>query len=154
MQYHDLDPVDKTFQLNDRVKGTPYYRLTITKDGRITFGGYGSTQAEIVTSISELHQLRNAQLSDCELATKNGKFFVVLGQGGGDWVSGWLFFESDCAGNLLGEKPGWFPVGFDPHDTTPMVNRQQSNWYVASFTRASADACRKSANDGLGWLTP
>lgn len=159
-QRYELTPIDTTLQLEDRVQGTPYYRLTIASDGRITFGGHGSTQAEIATSIAELHQLRNKQMNDCLIATKGGKFFVLLGQGGslrpndGAAVNGGLFFESDCKGNLLGEKPGWFPVGLDPHPETPGVNRQQSYWYAGSFSPASADACRQASNDGLGWLAP
>lgn len=160
VQRYELTPIDKTFQLEDRVQGTPYFRLTIASDGRITFGGYGSAQAEIVTSIAELYQLRNKQMNNCLVATKESKFFVLLGQGGplstndGASVNGGLFFESDCKGNLLGEKPGWFPSGFDPHPATPGVNRQQSYWYSYSFSPASASACLQSSSDGLGWLVP
>lgn len=157
-QRFELDLIDTTFQLNDTVKGTPYFRLTISRDGRITFGGYRSQPAEIVTSIAELHQLRNKQLNNCRIATKDNKFFVHLGQGGavdtgdGSLVNGGLFFESDCKGNLLGDKPGWFPAGLDPHRTTPRVNRQQSYWNASSFSLASAETCQQTSNDGLGWL--
>ena len=158
-QRYELTPVDTTFQHEDRVQSSPYYRLTITSDGRITFGGVGSTQAEIVTSIPELHQLRNTQMNNCQIVTKNGEFFVMLAQGGafsddGVLVAGSLFFESDCAGNLRGEKPGWFPAVFIPHQQTPGVTSQQSSPDAQGFSLASFDACRQASNDSLGWLTP
>ena len=158
IQRYELSPIDKTFQLEDRVQGTPYYRLTITSDGRITFGGHGSVQAEIVTSIAELHKLRNTQMDSCLIATKNGKFFVLLAQGGGlspndgAKMNGGLAFESNCKGELLGEKPGWFPVLLVPHPETPGVSREQASWAAQGFSPASSDACQQASNNGLGWL--
>jgi hypothetical protein len=158
VQRFALDPIDKTFRLEDRVAGTPWFRLTIAREGRITFGGVGSTQAEIVTSIAELHQMRNAQMSGCSMGAKGDKFFVELAQGGplaandGAKVSGGLYFESDCAGKLLGDKPGWFPTVFVPHPQTPGVTSAQASPDAQGFRRPSADACRQAANDRLGWL--
>ena len=158
-QRFELTPVDTTFQLEDRIKGTPWFRLTISRDGRITFGGSGSPQAEIVTSTAELHQLRNAQMENCTVAMKyDGKYFVFLGQGGslstkdGSMVSGGLFFESDCQGKLLGDKPGWLPVGLDPHPQTPGANREKSYWKSESFSPASVGSCRTNSKDDLRWL--
>jgi hypothetical protein len=148
-QRYNLDPVDKTLQLEDSVPGAPYYRLTIASNGRITFGSSGSPQAEVVTSIAELHQLRNAQLNGCYITTKGGKFFVELAQGGprktndGGLVAGNMYFEADCSGNLLGEKPGWFPAVFISYSDKAVV-----------FDLASADACLKSSSNQLGWLSP
>lgn len=158
LQRFALDPIDKTFRLEDRVPGTPWFRLTIARDGRITFGASGSTQAEIVTSTAELHQLRNAQLNRCNIAVKGDKFFVELAQGGGlspndgARMSGGLLFEADCAGKLLGEKPGWFPAVFFPHPQTPGVTSAQSSPSAQGFRLAPADACRQASNDRLGWL--
>jgi tetratricopeptide (TPR) repeat protein len=159
-QRYELDPIDKTFRLDDRVPGTPWFRLTIARDGRITLGGYGSSQAEIVTSTAELLQMRNAQMNGCTLAAKDGKFFVELAQGGslhpkdGARMNGGLYFETDCMGKPVGEKPGWFPAVFIPHPETPGVTSAQSDSNAQGFSLASADACLKASNDGLGWLAP
>ncbi len=160
MQRWDLDPMDKTLQHDDRVAGSPWFRLTIARDGRITFGGSGSTQAEIVTSISELQQMRNEQMNGCALVVKGGKFFAELLQGGpavpndGAKVAGRLYFESDCEGKLLGDKPGWFPAAYVPHPQIPGVTSEQASPAAQGFLRASADACRQASSDRLGWLAP
>ena len=158
-QRHDLDPVDKTFQIEDRIAGTPYFRLTIGREGQITFGSSGSPQAEIMTSITELQQLRNEQMKQCTLAVKDGSFFIQLGQGGsaktkdGARVAGALYFASDCSGNLLGDKPGWFPAVFIPHPDTPGVTPEQANPDAQGFVLASANACQQARKDNLGWLS-
>jgi len=151
IQRWNLEPIDKTLQHDDRVPGKLWFRLTIARDGGITFGGSGSPQAEIVTSSAELHQMRNAQMNGCSLAQKGAKFFVELGQGGpartndGALVAGPMYFESDCTGKLLGEKAGWYPVTLVPHPQTG---------HAQGFSSASADACRQASNDQLGWLAP
>lgn len=158
IQRRELDPIDESFQLNDRVKDSPYYRLTISRDGRITLGGYGSSQAEINTSIAELLQLRNAQLNTCYVAEKEGRFFASIPQGGpprgsdGSLVAGRLFFESDCKGILKGDRPGWLPAGFDPHATTTGVNRSQSFWYPENGSFRVVNSCKQPSADALGWL--
>ncbi len=155
----EMTPVDQTFQLNDLEPGTPYYRLTISSDGRITFGAAGGTQAEIVTSISELTELRNTQIKGCQVFRKGDKFFVLLGQGGsltprdGARVAGWLAFESDCDGKLTGDKPGWFPAIYVPHYQSPGVPSEQTDLGTLGFTAVSATACQSTASD-LGWLAP
>lgn len=73
-QRFSLDPLDETFQLEDRTTGTPWFRLTIGRDGQITFGGRGSAQAEIATSTAELNQMRNEQLKKCVICLKNSNF--------------------------------------------------------------------------------
>lgn len=151
MQRWNLEPMDKTLQHDDRVPGTPWFRLTIGRDGHITFGGSGSAQAEIATSVAELHRMRNSQMDGCSLAQKGDKFFVELGQGGpartndGALVAGPMYFESDCTGKLLGEKAGWYPATLIPY---PQTGSSQG------FRSASADACRQASNDRLGWLAP
>jgi len=161
-QRFELDPLDRHFRLEDRVPGTPSFRLTIGRDGRITFGGSGSPQAEIVTSITELHQLRNEQLKKCVLASRasDNAFLLELAQGGslrpndGARINGGLYFAADCRGSLTGDKPGWFPVLLVPHPETPGVTAQQSDPGAQGITFASGDACRRNRNDGLGWLSP
>jgi hypothetical protein len=159
-QRFGLDPIDTTFRLEDRVPGTPWFRLTIARDGRITFGGRESTQAEIVASTAEFLQMRNTQMNGCMLAAKDGKFFVELPQGGslqtndGARVSGGLYFETDCTGKPVGEKPGWFPAVFIPHPRTPGVTSAQADANAQGFRLAGADACRQASNDRLGWLVP
>ena len=158
-QIFDHDPTNQTFQLYDTVRGTPYYRLSITSEGRITFGGSGSPQAEISTSISELHQLRNTQLDGCGIYAKNDKFFVLVMQGGAPslypLMSGILFFESDCMGKLLGDRPGWLPVGLSPHPGIPGAEDVQPDWRKSNFRRVrSLSSCQQASNDGLRWLTP
>ena len=148
----NLDPVDETFRLEDRVEGTPWYRLTINRDGRVTFGSAGAAQAEIVTSIAELHQLRVDQMKRCNVVKNNGKYYVELGQGGipkssvdGALVAGHQMFSSDCSGTLLGDKPGWLPEVFVPPGEVALQG----------FSLALASDCAQSAGGGsLGWLTP
>jgi tetratricopeptide (TPR) repeat protein len=151
-QRKNLDPVDETFRLEDRVDGTPWYRLTISRDGRVTFGSAGAAQAEIVTSIVELQQLRVDQMKSCAVAKKDGKYYVGLAQGGvpkssvdGALVAGYLMFSSDCSGTLLGDKPGWLPELFVPYETTAGAQ---------GFALVSASDCAQSAGGNLGWLTP
>ena len=156
-QRFDVTPVDTTFRLNDLESATPYFRLTISSDGRITFGGAGSTQAEISTSIAELTELRNSQLHRCAIVRRGDKFFVLLGQGGsltprdGARVAGELAFESDCDGNLTGDKPGWFPAIFVPHPSTPGMSNDQTDLGMLGFVLVSSAACQTVAGD-LGWL--
>jgi hypothetical protein len=156
-QRFELDPTDHTFRLEDRVEGTPWFRLTVAKDGRITFGGSGSPQAEIMTSTAELLQLRNDQLKQCQLATKDGNYFVVLLQGGalrpndGARMNGGLLFAADCRGGLQGDKPGWFPAMLAPHPETPGVTSADPS--LANFSLASASACQQTRKDGLSWLS-
>lgn len=160
-QHFGLDPLDRHFRLDDRVAGTPSYRLTVGRDGRVTFGGSSSPQAEIATSIAELHQLRNEQLKRCTLGHRSadGAFLVELGQGGplqsgdGSLVNGSLYFAADCRGTLTGDKPGWFPLLLVPHPQTPGVTAQQSNPNAQGIGRASGDACQRNRSDGLGWLS-
>ena len=160
-QMWNLDPADQTFQLDDRKTGTPWFRLTIGRDGQITFGGNGSQQAEIMTSISELNKLRNELLKQCQLGVKDGNFFIQLLQGGplqakdGTRVNGTLFFASDCEGNLPGDKPGWFPAVLIPHPQTPGVTAAESSADAQGFSLAPANACQqeRSRTDNLGWLS-
>lgn len=160
-QRFELDPMDRHFRIEDRVAGTPSYRLTIARDGRITFGGSGSPQAEVVTSITELHQMRNEQLKRCVLGRRSdGQFLLELSQGGslqphdGARMNGGLYFAADCRGNLTGDKPGWFPALMIPHHRTPGVTAQQSDAGAQGIGYAGADPCQRSRNDGLGWLSP
>lgn len=161
MQRIDLDlaPIDRTLRVNDRVEGTPWFRLTIGRDGRITFGGIGSPQAEIVTSSEELNQLRNEQLKECPLAFKDGSFFLEIEQGGpaatrdGRRAAGWLYFASDCRGNLAGDKPGWFPAVMIPHEDTPGITPEQANSRTQGFRMAPSNACQQTRKDNLGWLS-
>ncbi len=154
-QHFQLDPVDTTFQLEDRIAGTPYFRLTIARDGRITFGGHGSPQAEIMTSTTELHQLRNEQLKQCQLAVKDGNFFIALLQGGpletNARVNGGILFASDCRGGLQGDKPGWFPAVLAPHPETPGITSADAR--MQDFSVAPANACQQTRKDNLGWLS-
>lgn len=157
----ELNPVDKNFQLDDRITGTPWFRLTIGSDGQITFGGYSSPLAEIVTSTNELYQLRNKQLRGCYLAVKDGNFFIETAQGGplksnnGDRVNGLLYFASDCKGNLIGDKPGNFPSVFIPHPETPGITAAQSSSSAQGLFVALSDACQqdRKKKDNLGWLS-
>lgn len=151
-QRFNLDPVDQNFRLEDRVDGTPWYRLTISGDGRVTFGSAGAAQAEIVTNIVELQQSRVDQMKRCAIAKKDGKYYVGLAQGGppkssidGAFVAGYLMFSSDCSGTLLGDKLGWLPEMFVPYG---------ENAGTQGFTLVSASDCAQSAGGSLGWLTP
>jgi tetratricopeptide (TPR) repeat protein len=152
-QRKNLDPVNQVFRHDDRVPGTPWFRLVIERDGRISFGAQASAQAEIVTSIAELQRMRNEQLNGCTLAVKDGKFFLELGQGGptaandGAKVAGTLYFEADCTGKLLGDKPGWHPTLF-----VPWGESAPDEGTDLAVRRAPADACRRASNDRLGWL--
>ncbi len=154
-QRFDLEPFDNTFRLDDRTQGTPWFRLTIARDGRITFGGHGSRQAEIMTSTTELHQLRNEQLKQCQLAVKDGNFFIALLQGGpleaNDRVNGGILFASDCRGGLQGDKPGWFPAVLAPHPQTPGITSADAR--MQDFSVAPANACQQTRKDNLGWLS-
>ena len=139
------------------MEGEPYFRLTISRDGRITFGGHGSPQAEIVTSTEELHQLRNEQLKQCELTVKGGNFFIGLFQGGptkardGARVNGGLLFAADCKGGLQGDKPGWFPAVLIPHHDTPGITSADARNEDYDF--AAPNACQQARKDNLGWLS-
>ena len=102
--------------------------------------------------------MRNAQMNGCALASKGDRFFIELGQGGplapndGAKLAGGLYFESDCEGKLQGDKPGWFPAVFIPHRETPGVTSDQASPAAQGIRLAPADACRRAANDRLGWL--
>lgn len=151
-QRWNLDSIDETFRLDDRADGTPWYRLTISRDGRVTFGSAGAAQPEIVTSISELQQLRVDQMKRCVVAKKDGKYYVHLGQGGppkssidGALVAVELMFSSDCSGALSGDKPGWLPEAFVPHGEDAGTH---------GFTLVSASDCAQLMGGSLGWLAP
>lgn len=146
-----LDPIDIIIRIDDNTPGTPSYHLTIGSDGRITFGSYGNSQPEIMTSVSELTQLRNDQLKGCQIAVMDGKYYVELGQGGtpasrvdGANVAATLYFASDCSGNLTGDKPGTMPAKFVLYG---------NSIDAAGFTWAGDSPC-KSSQTPLGWLSP
>lgn len=134
----NLEILSEALWLDARI----WYPLTISYDGRITFGGGA---AEIVTSIAELTQLRNDQIDTHTVVTKDGKNFLYLLQGGelqgddGAFVAGVLFFPSDCSGKLVGVKPGWLPVLFSKYADVNFANGIRS----LGFRAADPDACEE-----------
>lgn len=108
-----LGPVDTQFRLDDQS-----YHLIMTAAAQITLEGSRS-HGTISTSVDELTQLRLDSMKQCMMwQSSENKYYVELIQAGprktsdGFLVTGYLYFETDCSGKVIGEKPGWYPAMF------------------------------------------